>query len=272
MTRDAWHVDAAMWSRYADGQLDTVAGAAVETHVAGCARCREGAKEVVPGAEVTEIWSAIGRTLPHRQSRTGRWLRRLGVSDSDTVVLQAAGSWRATWAVAVGAALVCVMLSGTFPRYQSTSFLLLAPLVPVVAVLAAYDVTDPLRELATATAFSKLRVALLRTAAALAAAAPLTVGMGLLVPGLEALAFVWLLPGLMLTVTALVLLTWTSATRTGALVGVGWTTVVLVLTRAEALTVLQAAPAQVLFALAAACLSGLLFLRTEAGDVEGSTS
>ena len=64
-------------------------------------------------------------------------------------------------------------------------YAVVAPLLPAMLVAAAYDASDPTRELLDATPFSKLRIALLRTALAVAAALPVVVLMGVLVPGLE---------------------------------------------------------------------------------------
>jgi hypothetical protein len=177
------------------------------------------------------------------------------------------------WAVAVGAAFVCAILAGFAPtRYQDVWFLLLAPMIPVLAVVAAYDATDPLREVAAAAPYSKLRMALLRTAFALAVALPVTAAIGLLLPGLESLAFVWLLPGLVLTCLGLVLLTWLSPWRSGALVAGAWGTTVTAIARFDDVTVLASASAQLLFAVGAALMGVVLILRTTVLDLRGGAS
>ena len=100
--------------------------------------------------------------------------------------------------------------------------LLVAPLVPVLAVLVAYDGTDPLRAVAATTPLSQLRIMLLRTVAAAGTAVPLTLAVTLVIPGLATFAAVWLLPALVLTVIALTLLSWCPARMTGALVAGAW--------------------------------------------------
>ena len=129
-------------------------------------------------------------------------MRRLGVAADDAVVVSAADSFLVPWAVAVGFA-VAVRLrrraGGSGPGQPDAAFLALAPLVPVLAVVASYDALDPLREVVAATPYSKLRLALLRATAALAVAVPATMAIGLVVPNMEDLALAWLAPSLGLT-------------------------------------------------------------------------
>ena len=99
----------------------------------------------------------------------------------------------------------------------------------MLAVVTSYDALDPLRESAGPTPYSKLRLALLRAAAALAVAVPATMAIGLVVPNMDDLALAWLAPSLGLTLAALVLLTWLEAWVTGALVASAWVTVVALL-------------------------------------------
>ncbi len=109
-------------------------------------------------------------------------MRRLGVAPDDVVVVSAADAFLVPWAVAVGFAVVsaCVVgLAGLGPASRDAAFLALAPLVPVLAVVASYDALDPLREVMAPTPYSKLRLALLRATAALAVAVPATMAIGL---------------------------------------------------------------------------------------------
>jgi hypothetical protein len=204
----AWHVEMQVWEEYALGGLDPVTKASVDAHVVSCATCREAAKEHVEPVTLEAVWPSVRDRIA--QPVLPPWLRplrRVGVPDDDLVVLSAA-SLLVPWAMAVGAALACALLAGLTPRYQDSTFLLLAPLIPVLAVVAAHDSTDPLREVSGPTPYTKVRLALLRTVAALVVAVPATMMIGLLIPGLGPLAFRWLLPALGLTLAALVLLTW----------------------------------------------------------------
>jgi hypothetical protein len=250
MTTEAWHVDEELWTRYAEGRLDPVTESAVDAHVMRCDRCRAGARTQVEPTELDGLWSEVSLGVVRPEvARPLRWVRRVGVPESDAVIVGASDGLYLPWAVAVGSALTCALLAAFVPRYQDVSFLLLAPLIPVLAVVAAYDATDPLRELIAGTPFSKLRIALMRTTAALTVALPVTLAVGLVVPGLEDLALVWLLPGLFLTVTALVGMTWLRPWSAGTVVCSAWTVFVVVAAGPRDVDVLATAPAQIAFAM-----------------------
>jgi hypothetical protein len=263
MTPSEWHVGEEIWHAYAEGRLDPVAESSVETHVAGCERCHATARGQVALDQLEPLWTEISVQVQRPQPIWPlRWLRRAGAPEADTVVIGASDGLSLSWAVAVGAALACAMLAGLAPRYQDVWFLLLAPLVPVLAVLAAFDATDTLRELVAPTPYSKLRTAIVRTAAAVAVAIPVTLGVGLVLPGLGHLAFVWLLPGLVMTCTALVLITWLTAWQTGGALAVAWTVAVLALARLDTLSLLWSPTAQATFAVGAALMIVVLVHRT----------
>jgi hypothetical protein len=265
----SWHVDTQVWEAYVVGGLDPVTEASVDAHVVGCSTCREAAKAHVEPVTLQAVWPTVRDriarpVIPAWQ----RPLRRLGVPDDDLVILSAA-SLLVPWAMAVGAALACAMLAGLTPRYQHTTFLLLAPLIPVLAVVAAHDSTDPLRELSAPTPYSQFRLALLRTVAALVVAVPATMTIGLLVPGLEPLAFQWLLPALGLTLAALVLLTWATAEVAGGAVSVVWVIAVTAVAGAHEVDVLAHVAVQAGFAVAAAVLAAVFLIRTSTLRLQG---
>jgi Putative zinc-finger len=260
----SWHVDAPLIAAYADGRLSPAAEASIETHMAACARCRRVATEHTGQAMADLVWESV--SLRIAKPPLPWWavaLRCLGVEEDELTLLVSGDALRMSWAAALGTALVGLIASGlSSPAYQDTLFLLFAPLVPVAAVLAAYNVTDSLRELTDATPFSKFRLALLRTSLALAAAVPLTVSASLLAPALQPLAAVWLLPGLGLTVGTLLLLTWLTAEAAGGAVGVAWTAAIVTLHSAGRIDQLAAATTQVAFAILAIGFGALLAART----------
>ena len=190
----SWHVEAHVWEAYADGRLDVVAEASLESHVSGCPQCRSAARSSVTPAETAAVWDAVRTTIAEPLLPAPlRLLRRLGVPAHDLVAVSAADSLLVTWATAVGFAALSACLVGLLgldPVDQDAAFLALSPLVPVLAVVAAYDALDPLREVALATAYSKLRLALLRATAALSVAVPATLAIGYVVPDLHDVALV----------------------------------------------------------------------------------
>ena len=268
MTTREWHVDGATWTAYAAGRLDPVAQAAVDAHVVSCPACRDGARAQIVSVE--PLWEAVHTAIARpRLPVSLRVLRRLGAPEDDLVALAASDDLRLPWAVAVGSSLLCAMVAGLASAHQDAFFLVLAPLVPVLSLVAAYDATDPVRELAGATPYSKLRLALLRTTAALAFALPLTLTVGLVVPGLRPLALVWLLPALGLTGGALLLLTWLTAWTAGGVVALAWALVVVATERTGDVTVLTGPAAQAALAAVGVGCAALLVVRTTTLHTQG---
>jgi hypothetical protein len=273
MTSNAWHVDDELWAAYAAGRLDMIAQSSLESHVAGCARCRTSARGQVAVEELEPMWSGISLEVRRPQPRRAlRWLRRLGVSDENVTLLAASDGLPMAWSAAVGAALACGVMAGLTPSYQDFLFLLLAPLIPMLAVVAVYDATSSLHEVAAGTPYSKLRLVLLRTTAALVVALPATLAVGLLIPGLANLAFLGLLPGLAMSLSALLLIGWLTPWSAAGVVGGAWAIGCAVLQRSDDVTVLAGAGAQAAFAGAIAVVAVLLILRTTTLSARGGLS
>lgn len=236
MTSAEWHVGPDLLRRYAAATVDDVGRAAIETHVTSCQSCRDEASSLVPPEELAPVWEAISITVAApRPSRPARWVRRLGVRDSDLTVLRASTSIAVPFTLALVAALTFA-LAGTAlgTTAQLTFYLALAPLLPAIMIAAAYDATDPIRELCTATPFPQLRVALVRTITATGMALPLMVLMAL-VPNIGLGLGAWLLPSLTLATVTLTLLSWLRAVAAITVVATGWLVVVAVLRTTETL-------------------------------------
>jgi hypothetical protein len=268
-----WHVDESLWLAYEAGRLGVDLEDSIEAHVTRCARCQETAAAAVAESDLAPVWEAVALDVATPvPSAPLRWLRRIGLHEHDTVLLSASDGLYLPWLVAVCGAFVCAAATGFLQARQDTAFLLLAPLVPVLAVVAAYDATDPLREVQAATPYSRLRLAVLRTPAALVVALPLTTAVGLLVPGLQPLAFAWLLPGLGLTTATLVLLTWFDAWPSATTAGIGWTCVVAVLAERDATLTIVAPGAQLTALAVAVAMAALLIARSTALTTTGGRS
>lgn len=269
----SWHVERHTWEAYGAGQLDTVAEASVEAHITGCAQCRDEARSVVSPVQTEAVWDAVRTSIAAPVVPAPlRMLRRMGVPADDLVLVSAADSLLLPWAAAVGFALVsaCLVgLAGLSPANQDAAFLALTPLVPVLAVAMAYDALDPLREVCLVTPYSKLRLALLRATASLAVAVPATLAVGLVVPGMQDLAFAWLLPSLGLTTGLLVLLTWFEAPFAGTLVAGSWAALVFGLRSGWDVQALASPLAQLSCVAVALLLGALLLVRTSTLRLQG---
>jgi hypothetical protein len=268
-----WHVEPSVWEAYVAGRLDLAAEASVETHVVGCAACRAAAKAHVAPEAAEAVWAQVRGTISAPPLALPlRVLRRARIRDDDLVAVSAADSLMVPWAVAVGFAVACacvVGLAGLGSVNRDMAFLVMAPLIPVLAVVAAFDALDPLREVAAPTPYSKLRLALLRATACLVVAVPATTAIGLVVPGMEDLAFVWLAPSLGLTVGALVLITWFEAQVAGAMIASLWVSAVVVVRTSGSVDALTAAPVQLACAGAGIVLAAALVLRTSTLRLQG---
>lgn len=214
MNGTQWHVTPDLWRDYREGALDPLLEASLERHVGGCGQCRQDARLLAPPDPGT--WQQIHVQIARpRLPRSLAWAVRRGLPEDQATLLATSRDLTLSAATAVGAAVASAILVGLLgsrsPFTPDLAFLLLAPLIPMLAVVAAYDSTDGLRELTGTTPFSSLRLALLRTGAALAAGIPATFLVGLLIPGIGPATAGWLLPGLALTVAGLASLTWVTA-------------------------------------------------------------
>lgn len=247
-----WHVGPELLARYAAGALDLGVQAAIEAHVTACARCRATATVTAPRPSLDRVWQQveIATSEPH-VSAPLRFAARLGLRETDALVLRASTGLHRPWLLSLLGALAFAVATAALPTArQDLVFLLVAPLLPALLVAAAYDATDPMRELASATPFSKLRIALLRSVAAVLTALPIVLAVGLALPGVGTGAVVWLLPSLTLAVVALDVLTWCSAPVTAGVVAVGWLCFVALLRAGDHLAEASTALAQAGFAVA----------------------
>ncbi len=217
----SWHLTRQEWRAYTAGTLPLDRESALEAHIICCPVCRARAREIA--GDPQPIWQAVHARIDHPRSALPlRILTRLGVSDSDLVVIASVDDLRLPWAIAVGGAIACAFVTALSGVGDLPVFLALAPLVPVMAVTAAFDATDPLRELSNATAYPRLRLTLLRTLATLAVALPAVLLLGSMVPGVADSMWLWPIPGLLLTATTLLLLSWLSARTAAAISALSW--------------------------------------------------
>ncbi len=230
MSQQVWHCDEVLLRRYDLGEIDFAAASSVEAHLLRCAQCRSALAAVGDTDELGQIWVGVRESIQRpRLPAVLRLLRACGLGERDAVLLSASQSLRTPWTLATVALLVCAALAAfpDDPRGKAI-YMLVAPLIPVLSVVAAFATTDSMVELTNATPYSKMRLALLRTMAVTVTTVPLVVLLGTTVPEMGWLSIAWLGPALGLTLAALVALTWWRATITGTVVSVGWLAVVSV--------------------------------------------
>jgi hypothetical protein len=227
----SWHVPADTRAAWVAGDVSAVEGASVEQHLMGCSRCRADlAGTSPPGLDLDGVWAGIvDRVEPPRPTPLARVLRTLGLGEPDSLVLGAAPAFTASWVAATAAVLVLTLAAAVVdPGRTLALYLLLAPLVPVAGVAAAYgDGVDPTYELGVASPYPQLRLLLLRTTAVLVLAVPFTVLAGVaLDPWWVAVA--WLAPGLAFVLLVLASTTWLPPAYASTAVALLWTTATVV--------------------------------------------
>lgn len=263
MTTEKWHAGPELLGRYASGALDLIAQSDVESHLTRCDECRTVADTFAPRPILDEVWQGVVTgTADVPLPLALRLGARRGLPETDAVILRASGALHRPWLLSVSGALVFAVLGSMLrPGDQEVFYLLMAPLLPALTVAAAYDATDPISDLSASTPFSKIRIALLRTALAVTVALPLVLVVGLVLPFVGTEAFAWLLPALTLTLITLILLTWIRPAVAAAAVGGLWLLVVLVLRSGDRLDAASTPAAQVAFAAAALVALILLGIR-----------
>jgi len=218
-----WHVDDRLWEAFESGETEPALSASIEAHLTSCSVCQAAVRGREPQELSAEAWDSLQAVITRpRIALPLRWLRWFGVPERELVLLGAADAVMMPWVTAVGAALVCGLVSGSANVHQHAVFLTIAPLIPLMSVAAAFQMTDDIREVSAATPYSKLRLALLRTTIALVVAMPATLGVGLLVSSIEEFALFSLLPGITLTALALVGLTWFEPAVVGGALSLAW--------------------------------------------------
>lgn len=231
MTTDTtWHAGDDLLRAYVEGRLDAVLGASLERHLDGCAECRAGIRPLTDPRLLEQTWSglrtAAESTPPPRLIRAAR---RLGVPEPTCVLLAATASLRAAWLsgalVALGFAVAATMVQGERVLWP---FLLVAPLIPVLGVAAAYGPSeDPFEALAVTAPYGRTRLILVRSVAVLVTSVPGACLLGLAVPGPAWVAVAWLGPALTMLPLVLALASWVGPRLAGAVMALAWCGVVL---------------------------------------------
>ncbi|MEA2827230.1 MAG: hypothetical protein QOG43_1669 [Actinomycetota bacterium] len=262
---EIWHAERGDIARYAAGVIDDTRAGSIEAHLVRCADCRALLADVAGAAgpdtgagrnRLDATWLAIVDTLDDpRPTVVERVIRRLGVRHDTARILAATPSLQGSWLLAVVVALAFATVAAQTGTDQGLAlFLVLAPLIPVAGVTAAFGPDlDPTWEITAAAPGGGFHLLLLRAAAVFATTLAVATVASLTLPGLSWTAAAWVLPALALTLASLALSTFTSPERAAAAVSVAWILGVLV-SGQETRDVLAAFGADGQFSLAAVAL------------------
>jgi hypothetical protein len=230
MSTQTWHADRQLIEAYVAGGLDAVHAASVEQHLNRCHECRLAIRPLADQPALDRAWTGIrDRVESPRLPLPIRIARRCGVTEPTGVLLAATTSLRTSWVVSSLVALAFATLAVALAGENALApFLLVAPMVPIVGVAAAYGhQQDPLETLVVTTPYGRTRLILLRTVAVLVSVVPCAVVLGLFLPGPVWLAVAWLGPALTLVPVLMALASFVGPRNAAAAVAIAWSGAVL---------------------------------------------
>ncbi|CAM5648753.1 zf-HC2 domain-containing protein [Streptomyces aurantiogriseus] len=224
-----WHVAEEDLRAYAQGELAPPLLWSADTHLTGCAQCRDRLAGAVDPVALDAGWERLDAELDApRPGVSERLLVRLGVADHTARLLTATPVLRRSWLLAVVSLLVTTVLAVHLAD-RPVLFLALAPLLPLAGVALSYGpALDPTYEMAVVAPMHGFRLLMIRTVAVLTAGLAFNGLATLALPGYGLLALTWLLPALALTATGLALTPRLGSTLAPALVGGAWLTLLAV--------------------------------------------
>jgi anti-sigma factor RsiW len=202
-----WHVQSELLERYARGDIDEVQAFSVEAHLPSCAQCRAEIAELVDGARLARVWEGVEERLDApRRGPIEAGLMRVGVPEHVARLLGATPALRLSWLLACALVLAFAVWAASLRAEGVYWFLVLAPLLPLAGVAAAYgpDV-DPTYEIGLAAPMRSFKLLLVRALAVLVTTSAMVTIAALALPGLHSSAAAWLAPSLGLTLASLAL-------------------------------------------------------------------
>jgi hypothetical protein len=195
-----WHADHDDLERLLDGRAGQVLAASLESHLMACDACSDEMNRLAfADATLDEVWQSVRRQLEDpAPSLVERALAALARSPETGRLLTAVPAMRAGWLAGVVIAVTFAGLAAVFAEQLGLAvFLLCAPMAPVAGVAAAFGgEADPSSEIVSTTPYSSGRLLTVRTLAVLVTSVPVTLLVGLALPGPTWLAVAWLGPAL----------------------------------------------------------------------------
>jgi hypothetical protein len=225
MTDTDWHASPNLLARFlnAPDTIDAMAAASIEAHLVMCQQCRRQLTRAADPVMAAISWDGIADRIDRpRATLLERVLGRFGISSGLARLLVATPSLQAAGLavialVAAAAALVSRTTGAEGP------FLVLAPLVPLGAVAAAFaPPSDPSGEAGLTTPLHGAGLIVRRTIAILGVTFGLLGTAALALPELGVSAAAWALPALALSIGALALGTWLRIEVAVSVLAAGW--------------------------------------------------
>jgi hypothetical protein len=196
----------------------------LEAHIVSCDECRALLAENADRERLDRLYLGvrIGMNEPRRRP-VEHILRFVGVPDHHARLLAATPSLSVSWLIAVAIALGFAVLASHNHASNPLPFLIVAPLLPLAGVAAAYSPgLDPTYEIGVASPMRGGTLLLVRSTAVFALTGVLVGLSSLGLPHLTWTAAAWLLPALGMAITSLALATWIPPGWAAAVVGTVW--------------------------------------------------
>jgi len=269
-----WHADTELIVAYASGDVDDAHAPSLEAHLLACPSCRARCGAVASSERLDASWLEIVDRIDRPRLRMlERLLVRIGVTEHTARLIGATPSLQLSWLLSVAGALAFAVLAA-YARVAGGEdllpFLLIAPLVPLAGVAAAFGPgIDPTFEMGLAAPMRGVRLLLARTTAVLSASILLAGVASLLLPGLSWMSMAWLVPSLALTAGSLALATVVHPLRAAGALAFAWVAGVLTVeSSAQAALVSFGARAQIAFAGIALVAAAVVAWRRETFDAD----
>lgn len=214
----SWHVHDELLARYARGDVDAAHAYSIEAHLPTCSQCRAQIATLVDRERLARVWDGVEECLdaPARGPVTAG-LMRVGVPEHIVRLLGATPALRMSWLSACALVLAFAVWAASQREDGVYWFLVLAPLLPLAGVAAAYGPgVDPTYEVGLAAPMRSFGLLLIRALVVLVTTSTMAGLAALALPGLQWTAAAWLAPSLGLTLANLAL-----ATRMSALAACG---------------------------------------------------
>jgi len=202
-----WHAEPETLARYARGELDDIDAFSVELHVVTCAECRAAIAPTVDEAPLARAWAGVAAEVAMPPPRPiERLLLAADVREHLARLLAATPSLRASWFIAVAVALSFAVVAAHTAVGGVALFLVVAPLLPLAGVAAAYGPgVDPTYEIGLVAPLRSFHLLLIRAVAVLVSTATLALLASLALPRVGWATAAWLLPSLALVAVSLAL-------------------------------------------------------------------
>ncbi len=203
------HIAAELLGAYVSGDVDGAHAYSIEAHVVDCAECQASIGALVAADRLERVWADVEDRLDApRVGALEAALRRAGVRAHLARLLVATPALRLSWLGSCALVLAFAVWAAGQQPGGVYWFLVLAPLLPLAGVAAAYgpDV-DPTYEVGLAAPVDSFRLLLLRAVAVLVSTSAMVSIASLALAGQHWSAAAWLLPSLALTLASLALAT-----------------------------------------------------------------